>query len=167
MSVSERRMEHSLTQQPHTPTLTNPPTELALSLSVFSTARKDGDSALLGVIPVSSQTKNLLFYVLTPSPPFSQTHFKCGRMWPLVSKRKRRGVCHIHWDNLHQFSIPCSQTPRLHSKQVASRSGQVHACVCRHLRLWHTHASQKSHIAPYNINMTHQCACTTTIQCKK
>ena len=163
-------MEHSLTQQPHAPTLTNPPTELVLSLNVFSTAKKDGDSALLGVIPVSSQTKYLFVYVLTPLlPSFSQTHFKCGRMSPLVSKRKRRGGVSVTYPEIIyiNFPIPCSQTPRLHSKHVASRSGQVHACVCRHLRLWHTHASQKSHIAPCNINMTYQCACTTTIQCKK
>ena len=43
---------------------------------------------------------------------------------------------------------PWSQTPLLHSMQSVSARGQVQAWVERHLRLWHTQASQKSQIAP-------------------
>lgn len=44
---------------------------------------------------------------------------------------------------------PWSHTPLSHSRHTASIKGHVHACVVRHLRLWHTQPSQKSQIAPY------------------
>lgn len=51
---------------------------------------------------------------------------------------------------------PWSHALRSHSKHRTgmapasslSRKGHSHECVCRHLRLWHTGASQKSHMAP-------------------
>jgi len=44
---------------------------------------------------------------------------------------------------------PWSHTVLSHSIHMESVSGQVQAWVVRHLRLWHTQASQKSHTAPY------------------
>lgn len=45
-------------------------------------------------------------------------------------------------------SLPWSHTPRSHSMQSASVSGQAQAWVLRHFLLWQTQASQKSHTAP-------------------
>lgn len=43
---------------------------------------------------------------------------------------------------------PWSHTWRSHSAHIASCRGQLQACVVRQRRPWHTHASQKSQIAP-------------------
>ncbi len=54
-------------------------------------------------------------------------------------------------DCLSEGHLPCSHTPRLHSKHDASTRTQVQAWVVRHFRPWHTHASQKSQIAPWKM----------------
>jgi len=70
----------------------------------------------------------------------------------VISARDNLNKSQRHFEEKIGTNWPCSQTPRLHSEQVAFCSGHVQACVVKHLRPWQTQASQKSHIAPWHIN---------------
>ena len=70
----------------------------------------------------------------------------------VISARDNLNKSQRHFEEKIGTNWPCSQTPRLHSEQVAFCSGHVQACVIKHLRPWQTQASQKSHIAPWHIN---------------